>query len=256
VIEMLHVLGGNMHVVAVCQPSVPVVAAFRDGSGNDPFVPLSMTLMGGPIDTRRNPTAVNNLAAERGIEWFRNNVIQGAVPQSGVMRDVYPGFPPAVGLHHHEFRSPHRRPQGAVCKSGEGDGDLVDTHREFYDEYLAVNGSDRGVLSANRRRRVRQARAAKGEMTIAASRSIRRRSPAWRDDGRRREGRHLGLGQTEATQHCALQFPTSPRALRAKGRRSLRRVQRFAVPFGNRARISDFMLSSANTKPKLVAAAE
>src|SRR5450756_445601 len=73
VIEMLHALGGNMHVIAVCQPSVPVVAAVSIMEAeHDPFVPLSMTLMGGPIDTRRNPTAVNNLAAERGIDWFRN----------------------------------------------------------------------------------------------------------------------------------------------------------------------------------------
>src|SRR5438067_9410713 len=94
VIEMLHVLGGNMHVIAVCQPSVPVVAAVSIMEGNrDPFVPLSMTLMGGPIDTRRNPTAVNNLAAERGIEWFRNHVITKVpVPHPGVLRDVYPGF--------------------------------------------------------------------------------------------------------------------------------------------------------------------
>ena len=62
---MLHFLGGNMHVVAVCQPSVPVMAAVSVmEAAHDPFVPLSMTLMGGPIDTRRNPTAVNNLAAE------------------------------------------------------------------------------------------------------------------------------------------------------------------------------------------------
>src|SRR5216683_1231015 len=94
VIEMLHVLGGNMHVIAVCQPSVPVVAAvsFMEAE-RDPFVPLSMTLMGGPIDTRRNPTAVNNLAAERGIEWFRSHVITKVpFPHPGVMRNVYPGF--------------------------------------------------------------------------------------------------------------------------------------------------------------------
>ncbi|HVQ67512.1 MAG TPA: polyhydroxyalkanoate depolymerase, partial [Bradyrhizobium sp.] len=94
VIEMLQVLGGNMHVIAVCQPSVPVLAAVSvmEAAG-DPFVPLSMTLMGGPIDTRCNPTSVNNLAAERGIEWFRNHVITKVpFPHPGVMRDVYPGF--------------------------------------------------------------------------------------------------------------------------------------------------------------------
>ena len=94
IIEMLHELGGNMHVIAVCQPSVPVVAAVSVmEAAHDPFVPISMTLMGGPIDTRRNPTAVNNLAAEKGIDWFRNHVITKVpFPHPGVMRDVYPGF--------------------------------------------------------------------------------------------------------------------------------------------------------------------
>src|SRR3981081_3514524 len=74
VIEMLHVLGGNMHVIAVCQPSVPVVAAVSIMEAErDPYVPISMTLMGGPIDTRRNPTAVNNIAAERGLDWLRSH---------------------------------------------------------------------------------------------------------------------------------------------------------------------------------------
>jgi poly(3-hydroxybutyrate) depolymerase len=94
IIEMLHVLGGNMHVVAVCQPSVPVVAAVSvmEAAG-DPYVPVSMTLMGGPIDTRRNPTAVNNLAAEKGIDWFRHHAISKVpFPHPGFMRDVYPGF--------------------------------------------------------------------------------------------------------------------------------------------------------------------
>mgnify|MGYP003693994661 CR=1 FL=1 len=98
---MLHVLGGNMHVIAVCQPSVPVVAAVSvmEADRRSLHVPLSMTLMGGPIDTRRNPTAVNNLAAERGIEWFRNNVITKVpFPHPGVMRDVYPGFLQLIGF--------------------------------------------------------------------------------------------------------------------------------------------------------------
>src|SRR6202790_3519127 len=88
VIETLHVLGGNMHVIALGQPSVPVVAAVSlMEAARDPFVPLSMTLMGGPIDTRRNPTAVNDLAAARGIEWVRNHVITKVpFPHPGVMR--------------------------------------------------------------------------------------------------------------------------------------------------------------------------
>ena len=140
VIEMLHVLGGNMHVIAVCQPSVPVLAAVSlMEAEHDPYVPLSMTLMGGPIDTRSNPTAVNKLAEQRGIEWFRHNVITKVpFPNPGMMREVYPGFLQLTGFmsmnldrhldaHHDLFRHLVR-----------GDGDSAQKHREFYDEYLAV----------------------------------------------------------------------------------------------------------------------
>jgi len=94
VISMLHFLGGDTHVVAVCQPSVPVFAATAlMEADNDPYAPRSITLMGGPIDTRVNSTAVNKLAMERGIDWFRRNVITKVpFPNPGVMRDVYPGF--------------------------------------------------------------------------------------------------------------------------------------------------------------------
>src|SRR5690606_32337574 len=94
VVEMLHHLGPGTHVMAVCQPSVPVLAAvaLMEARG-DPCAPATMTLMGGPIDTRRNPTAVNVLAEEKGTAWFRDNVImQVPWPEPGFGRDVYPGF--------------------------------------------------------------------------------------------------------------------------------------------------------------------
>lgn len=140
VIEMLHALGGNVHVVAVCQPSVPVLAAVSVMEAqHDPYAPISMTLMGGPIDTRRNPTAVNNLAAEKGIDWFRNHVISKVpFPHPGVMRNVYPGFLQLTGFVSMNFdrhMDAHKRLFNHLVK---GDGDLVDKHRDFYDEYLAV----------------------------------------------------------------------------------------------------------------------
>ena len=140
VIEMLHALGGNMHIIAVCQPSVPVVAAVSIMEANrDPYVPLSMTLMGGPIDTRRNPTAVNNLAAERGIDWFRNNVITKVpFPHPGVMRDVYPGFLQLSGFISMNLDRHTDAHKNLLKNLVKGDGDLVDKHRDFYDEYLAV----------------------------------------------------------------------------------------------------------------------
>jgi poly(3-hydroxybutyrate) depolymerase len=106
---------------------------------NDPYVPHSMVLMGGPIDTRENPTEVNKLAEARGIDWFRSNVITKVpFPNPGFMRDVYPGF-----LQLHGFVSmnldrhieAHRKLFQHLVKS---DGDSAQKHREFYDEYLAV----------------------------------------------------------------------------------------------------------------------
>ena len=84
----------SLHTLGVCQPSVPLIAAVALMEAQDsPHVPASMTLMGGPIDTRRSPTKVNLLAQERGSEWFRRNCIC-TVPYgcAGVGRDVYPGF--------------------------------------------------------------------------------------------------------------------------------------------------------------------
>lgn len=139
-IEILHVLGGDVHIVAVCQPAVPVVMAVSVMEAEkDPYVPLSMTLMGGPIDTRRNPTAVNNLAQERGIDWFRSNVITKVpFPHPGFMRDVYPGFLQLTGfvsMNLDRHVDAHRRLFDNLVK---GDGDKVEKHRDFYDEYLAV----------------------------------------------------------------------------------------------------------------------
>jgi poly(3-hydroxybutyrate) depolymerase len=139
-ISILHYLGGDTHIIAVCQPSVPVLAAVSlMEARNDPYAPGTMVLMGGPIDTRVNPTVVNRLAEERGIDWFRRNVItQVPFPNPGMMRDVYPGFLQIggfmsmnldrhLGAHHEMFMHLVR-----------GDGDSAQKHREFYDEYLAV----------------------------------------------------------------------------------------------------------------------
>jgi poly(3-hydroxybutyrate) depolymerase len=140
IISMLHILGGDAHVIAVCQPSVPVMAAISLMEANkDPYVPHSMVLMGGPIDTRINSNAVNKLAESRGIDWFRSHVITKVpFPHPGFLRDVYPGFLQLHGFvsmnldrhieaHHNLFRH--------LVK---GDGDSAQKHREFYDEYLAV----------------------------------------------------------------------------------------------------------------------
>ncbi|HEY8382317.1 MAG TPA: polyhydroxyalkanoate depolymerase [Microvirga sp.] len=139
-IAMFRELGPDLHVMAVCQPSVPVIAAIaRMEAENDPATPVSMTLMGGPIDTRRSPTAVNQLAEERGIDWFKQHCIVRVPPaHPGFWREVYPGFLQLSGFmamnldrhvtaHYDMFKHLVR-----------GDGDSAEKHREFYDEYLAV----------------------------------------------------------------------------------------------------------------------
>jgi len=139
-ISMLHFLGPDTHILGVCQPSVPVLAAVAVMEGrDDPYAPATMTLMGGPIDTRVAPTAVNDLAVSKGIDWFRRNVImQVPFPHPGFMRQVYPGFLQLSGfmsMNLDRHVSAHREFFQHLI---EGDGDNAEKHRDFYDEYLAV----------------------------------------------------------------------------------------------------------------------
>lgn len=140
VIEMLHHLGPDAHVMAVCQPSVPVLAAvaLMEARG-DRCAPSTMTLMGGPVDTRRNPTAVNLLAEKKGTEWFRDNVImQVPWPEPGFGRSVYPGFLQLSGFMSMNLDRHIIAHKDFFMHLVKNDGDSAAKHREFYDEYLAV----------------------------------------------------------------------------------------------------------------------
>lgn len=139
-ISMLHALGGETHVIAVCQPSVPVLAAAAIMEADkDLYAPNSMVLMGGPIDTRINPNAVNRLAMSRGLDWFRSHVITKVpFPHSGVMRDVYPGFLQLHGFLSMNLDRHIEAHHNLFLHLVKGDGDSAQKHREFYDEYLAV----------------------------------------------------------------------------------------------------------------------
>jgi poly(3-hydroxybutyrate) depolymerase len=139
-IQMFRLFEGDVHVLAVCQPSVPVLAAVSllEEAG-DEDVPLSMMLMGGPVDTRISPTVVNKLAVERGIDWFERSVIT-TVPwlHAGRGRSVYPGFLQLTGfmtMNLDRHLSAHR---DLFLHLVRGDGDSAVKHKEFYDEYLAV----------------------------------------------------------------------------------------------------------------------
>lgn len=258
VIEMFHVLGGNVHVLAVCQPAVPVLAAVSVmEADNDPYVPLSMTLMGGPIDTRRNPTAVNNLAAEKGMDWFRNNVITKVpFPHPGVMRDVYPGFLQLNGfisMNLDRHMDAHKKLFQNLVK---GDGDLVDKHRDFYDEYLAVMDlTAEYYLQTVDTVFVKHA-LPKGEMThrgkpVDPSKVVNVALMTV-------EGENddiSGLGQTEATHMLCSSIPDERRVHYVQ-----KGVGHYGVFNGSRfkseivPRVSDFMLSAASARHRAAAA--
>jgi poly(3-hydroxybutyrate) depolymerase len=138
--SMFRFFGGDVHVFAVCQPSVPVLAAtaLLEADG-DPCVPLSLVMAGGPVDTRISPTVVNTLAEKRGTEWFRRNVITN-VPWSspGRGRQVYPGFLQLSGFMTMNLDRHVQAHKDMFLHLVRGDGDSAEKHREFYDEYLAV----------------------------------------------------------------------------------------------------------------------
>jgi poly(3-hydroxybutyrate) depolymerase len=138
-IRYLQATYGNCHVMSVCQPTVPVLAAVSLMASRGETTPLTMTMMGGPIDARKSPTSVNNLAVQRSPEWFEHNVIY-RVPSNfpGAGRRVYPGFLQHTGFvamnpdrhvssHYDYFRD--------LIK---GDNESAEAHRKFYDEYNAV----------------------------------------------------------------------------------------------------------------------
>lgn len=138
--DFIRTLGPDVHVISVCQPTVPVLAAISlMASAKDPKLPKSMIMMGGPIDARKSPTSVNDLATEKPFSWFENTVIY-SVPANfpGFGRKVYPGF-----LQHAGFvaMNPRRHAQSHwdfYMHLRNGDDESTENHRKFYDEYNAV----------------------------------------------------------------------------------------------------------------------
>jgi len=142
-IRHLQSIYGNCHVMSVCQPTVPVLAAVSLMASRGEKTPLSMTMMGGPIDARRSPTAVNSLATTRSFDWFENNVIY-RVPETfpGAGRRVYPGFLQHAGfvaMNPDKHANSHYDYFLDLIK---GDDASAESHRQFYDEYNAVLDMD------------------------------------------------------------------------------------------------------------------
>ena len=132
--------GGRPHMMAVCQPSVPAFATVAlMNLHKDPATPATLTMMGGPIDTRESPTTVNDLAMERPIEWFRQTVI-ATVPMNhrGAGRRVYPGFLQLAGFMGMNLGN-HMMSHYEMFKHlTVGDEDSAQATKDFYDEYRSV----------------------------------------------------------------------------------------------------------------------
>lgn len=139
-VEFLEVIGPGAHMLAVCQPSVPCYAAVAVMSGQKhKCLPKTLTMMGGPIDTREAPTAVNTLATQRPHSWFSNNVI-ATVPYSypGAGRKVYPGFLQLAGFMSMNLGN-HMMSHWEMFKHlVQGDDESAEATMDFYDEYRAV----------------------------------------------------------------------------------------------------------------------
>jgi poly(3-hydroxybutyrate) depolymerase len=140
VIKFLQVMGPKSHVVAVCQPCVPVLAAAalmaQDG---DEAQPRSMTLMAGPIDTRVNPTKVNELAVKQPIDWFERNLIFDVpFPYQGAQRRVYPGFLQLAAFLNMNLERHLRSFDDMAEARAANDLTKLQVIREFYEEYFAV----------------------------------------------------------------------------------------------------------------------
>ncbi len=140
IMTMLRVLGPDCHVLAVCQPGPPVLAAVSVmAAQDDPCTPASMTFMGSPIDARRSPTEPNKLAEARPLKWFVNNMIYTVPPMyPGAFRRVYPGFVQLasfLGMNLSRHVDAHNDYYKHLVQ---GDGDNAQKHREFYEEYLSV----------------------------------------------------------------------------------------------------------------------
>ena len=137
--EFIRFIGPEVNVISVCQPTVPVLAAISLMASAGEKTPRTMTMMGGPIDARKSPTAVNNLATNKSHSWFENNVIHRVpVNYPGAGRAVYPGF-----LQHTGFiaMNPDRHLKSHYdffLDLVRGDGEKSEFHRDFYDEYNAV----------------------------------------------------------------------------------------------------------------------
>lgn len=211
VIRFLEHIGPNTHVMAVCQPCVPVLAAVALMAAEEhECSPPTMTLMGGPIDVRSNPTQVNELASTRPLSWFKNNVIvQVPPPNVGFMRRVYPGFLQLAGFMSMNLDRHFEAHRTIFRHLVAGDGESAAAKREFYEEYLAVMDICEEFYLQTVQRVFQDYALAKGEMVwwdgekvepAAITRTALLTIEGARDD-------ICGIGQTRAAHDLCVNLP-------------------------------------------------
>ncbi|MDJ0513203.1 MAG: polyhydroxyalkanoate depolymerase [Methyloceanibacter sp.] len=215
IIEFIEAFGGNVHVVGVCQPTVPVFAAVSlMEQRRDRNVPKSMILMAGPIDARKSPTAVNKYAIGKPLSWFRRNVItQVPWPYPGHMRLVYPGFLQLSGFMGMNLERHVTAHHDLFHNLIQGDGDSADKHREFYDEFLAVMDLSAEYYLQTIETVFMEHRLPRGVMHhhgIPVDPSKIKRVPLMTVEGHKDD--ITGIGQTEAAHTLCTGLPQSMRA--------------------------------------------
>ena len=207
--EFIAHVGPDTHAISVCQPTVPVLAAVSLMAADGDAIPRTLTMMGGPIDTRRSPTAVNNFARYRPLSWFEAKVIQ-RVPMRypGFMRRVYPGFLQFAGF---VAMNPDRHMESHVQYYKHlvrGDGESAEAHRRFYDEYNAVMDLPAEYYLETVERVFQKQSLARGELVVAGKRvrpEAIRRTALFTIEGELDD--ISGNGQTEAAQSLCKSIP-------------------------------------------------
>ena len=238
-IEFMGAIGPGAHMLAVCQPAVPAFAAAAlMNKANDPNAPLTLTMMGGPIDTREAPTSVDDLATERPYAWFENNVVATVPPTyPGSGRKVYPGFLQLAGFLSMNLAS-HMKSHWELFKHlVAGDDDSADATKAFYDEYRSVADMTAEFYLQTIDVVFQKQLIAKGCSTTAASASmpaISRQPRCWRS----RASATTSRGSARPRSRCGWRA-TSPRQeaiLSRDRRRALRHLQRPQVARHDRPR--------------------
>jgi poly(3-hydroxybutyrate) depolymerase len=211
VIRFIEHIGPNTHVMAVCQPCVPVLAAIALMAAEEhECTPSSMILMGGPIDVRRNPTKVNEMARSRPLSWFKHNVIvQVPPPNPGVMRRVYPGFLQLAGFMSMNLDRHFEAHRTIFRHLVAGDGESAAAKREFYEEYLAVMDLCEEFYLQTVKKVFQDYALAKGELIWWDGEKVEpaaiSRTPLMTVEGARDD--ICGIGQTRAAHDLCVNLP-------------------------------------------------